>query len=257
MGGPCWVRVPAGRKHLAPACTDNFQLRPFAFAGVEWQSVEQCYQALKFTDLGSRERVRLLKPFAGESASAHGMRVWKEGQRGRDLRPDWDAVKVEVMYRANRAKYARHEDLRAELLGTGSDELVGGPSTSWQSPAGRPQKWSEWNGLIQMRLREELRAPEDRDPELLELLVAKFDTYLAGEGGCRLPLPEDPETPEVAETEAMALEGAEKATGPSVEPPESAGAADERLSEPDLRDRSRSPAQDVDSQSAPINPLQV
>merc|ERR1719291_1106175 len=94
------------------------------------------------------------------------------------------------MYRANRAKYAQHPDLQADLLATGDVEIAGAPSTSWNTRAGRSVNWSLWNGLIQMRIREELRAPEERRPGVLEDIVEQFDGYLAGEGGSQLPLPE-------------------------------------------------------------------
>lgn len=110
MGGPCRLILkkeattekeagcclpgPLFRATAAPPCTDNFQVRPFVFDGMEWHSVEQCYQAMKFVSPGAREKVHLVKPFPGESDHAHGMRVWRAGQQG-TVRPDWDAVKVE------------------------------------------------------------------------------------------------------------------------------------------------------------------
>jgi predicted NAD-dependent protein-ADP-ribosyltransferase YbiA (DUF1768 family) len=85
------------------------------------------------------------------------MRCWSEGQTGKEDRtPLWDAVKVKVMLEVNRAKYRQHEDLRAQLLSTGSAELRGGPSTSW-AHNGVDHNWSYWNGIIQMLIREEIR----------------------------------------------------------------------------------------------------
>ncbi len=44
--------------------------------------------------------------------------------RGRPLRPDWEAVKDDVMYRAVLAKFSQHAHLKAVLLGTNDATLV-------------------------------------------------------------------------------------------------------------------------------------
>ncbi len=114
-----------------------------------------------------------------ESDSSFGMRCWSEGRRGSfsELREDWDAVKVGVMFAVNEAKYAQHPDLARDLLATGTATIVGAASTSW-SFKGSDHDWGHWNGLIQMRLREELRPPAERSPGVLEGLIALFDAYL-------------------------------------------------------------------------------
>ena len=155
MGGPCFKVIPAtsldgsdktGRKKkvLGPSCTDNFQIKQFTHLGQNWCSVEQCYQALKFSG-GTRETIQQAVPHAGESGSSYGMRVWRMGQVGRNMVSDWEEKKVEVMFFANLAKYECNPELQKELVDeTGELELVGGPST-WE--------WSKWNGLIQMKIR--------------------------------------------------------------------------------------------------------
>ena len=81
------------------------------------------------------------------------MRVWQIGQN-KPCRDDWTkpAVKVEVMYMACIAKLVQHPEMHRDLLDTGDAELQGGPST-W--------KWSQYNGLIQMKLRRQLREGVD------------------------------------------------------------------------------------------------
>ena len=84
------------------------------------------------------------------------------------------------MLAVNRAKYAQHADLAADLLATGTAAIIGGPSTSWRF-RGEDHGWQRWNGLIQTLIREELREPEDRaDPGLLEGLLAEVAAYSAG-----------------------------------------------------------------------------
>eukprot|EP00928_Gymnodinium_smaydae_P084438 TRINITY_DN67710_c0_g1_i1.p1 TRINITY_DN67710_c0_g1~~TRINITY_DN67710_c0_g1_i1.p1 ORF type:complete len:215 (-),score=30.10 TRINITY_DN67710_c0_g1_i1:39-620(-) len=190
MGGPCVLVDDAGRAvGDAPPCTDNFQVRPFMLDGVEWQSAEQCFQALKFVRSADRERIRQLKPSEGESDSSHGMRVWSEGQRRSEIRPDWDAAKVDIMYLANLAKFRQHPELAAQLLSTGAQKLQGAPSTGWRSRSGSQESWTKWNGLIQMRIREELKPEGERDRARLETLEQEFATYLENEGGLKAPLP--------------------------------------------------------------------
>jgi len=200
MGGPCRLLrknpQPGKMYTSAPACTDNFQVCPFLFDGQLWESVEQCYQAMKFADPKSREEIRQMSRRPNESDAAHGMRVWSAGQGNRvsgAFRPDWDAVKVELMYRACRAKYLQHPELCRELLSTGDLEIKGAHSTSWNSrKTGRAGSWTEWNGLIQTRLREEMRRQQllSQDIGVLKVLEARFSEYLSFEGGTgALPLP--------------------------------------------------------------------
>ena len=210
MGGPCFLltesdapkpeavkHLPTFKRHSAPPCTDNFQVAPFHYNGMSWHSVEQCYQAHKYfpTDNAQFETIHAMAPFAGETDHSHGMRAWKAGAVG-NLRKDWEAVKLELMLQACRAKLAAHATLRDELLSTGDLKIVGGPSTSWQSKSGA-HGWSSWNGKIQMLLREELRQAERAATEGTSArtpahasLVEEFDAYARAEGGAHLPLPE-------------------------------------------------------------------
>lgn len=161
------------------------QVRPFEYEGVTYWSCEQAYQALKFIPGPQRNKLAAIRPMPGETDSAHGMRCWSEGQRGTKAayRSDWDATKVGVMLAVNRAKYAAHADLRADLLATGAATIAGGPSTSWRHK-GQDHKWQRWNGLVQMLVREELRETSGGGggvPGALAALLAEFNGY---EPGC-------------------------------------------------------------------------
>lgn len=188
------VGFPGRRRRVTgPSATDNFQVVPFEFAGAEWQSVEQCYQAKKFNDEKAQELIRTMLPHAGERDHSHGMRVWSAGGslNGVKLRSDWDAVKVEIMLRVCRAKLAAHAHLRAELLATGDVTIVGAPSTHWQSKVTGDHNWSTWNGRIQELLREEIRAAAEDAPlsERGAKLKEAFAIHMAAEGGAQHSIP--------------------------------------------------------------------
>merc|ERR1719356_502914 len=121
-----------------------------------------------------RDRLRLAKPHAKEADKTYSLRLWDLGQKHGPIRPDWDAVKVNMMYRIVAAKYAANADFQADLLSTGDAEIAGAPSTSWVTKSGKTEQWSTWNGIIQMRIREELRAEPERTPGLLKSLVDLF-----------------------------------------------------------------------------------
>jgi predicted NAD-dependent protein-ADP-ribosyltransferase YbiA (DUF1768 family) len=154
MGGPCCIRI--GKSVLlGPPCTDNFQVIIFRYpvnSSEEWHSVEQCFQAQKFLDGGYRKSIQGSLPKLDESDASYGNYVWSLGQRNLPIRPDWEEVKVELMFKIVCAKYAANPHLQAELLSTGDSQLVGQRST-WE--------WSKWNGLIQTYVRSQIRDHQD------------------------------------------------------------------------------------------------
>lgn len=188
MGGPCRIVQPNSWRcgllaKRAPACTDNFQICRFSFDGCDWHSVEQCFQAMKFRESSQqRQLLQRTTPRPYESAYSYGMRVWEMGQARKPLRPHWEAVKVELMYRINVAKYAAHPQLQTQLLSTGDALLVGAPSTA---------QWQKWNAKIQMRIRAQLRPQE---AAFLQQLEMEFSRYMQAGGltVARANLPEAP-----------------------------------------------------------------
>jgi predicted NAD-dependent protein-ADP-ribosyltransferase YbiA (DUF1768 family) len=171
MGGPCFIIRENNKKVLGPSATDNFQILTFTYPlnsdVTTWYSVEQCYQAHKF-DMDSKTftSIHSAIPVPDETDSEYGLRVWSLGQRGTPRR-DWEKIKVEVMYLINCAKFACNRQIHQELLDTGNQKLIGGPST-WQ--------WSQWNGRIQMLIRHKIQTGVNLDDivsvtneELLEM----------------------------------------------------------------------------------------
>jgi ribA/ribD-fused uncharacterized protein len=74
------------------------------------------------------------------------------------IRPDWNALKDEVMYRAVRRKFELHPALKAMLLATGEEDIAeANPADSYWG-FGRDGAGLNKLGKIMTRIRAELRA---------------------------------------------------------------------------------------------------
>lgn len=125
---------------------------PFAIDldGVQWPTTEHYYQAQKFTDAALQTKIReAAKPIIAKNlADKHREQV----------RPDWDAVKDEVMYHAVRRKFELHPALQQLLLATGDDEIAEAAPTDYYWGIGRERTGQNKLGKIIERIRAELRA---------------------------------------------------------------------------------------------------
>lgn len=171
MGGPCYFYEQAYLGHhtqdTCPPCTDNFQVvrDGFEHDGTLWYSVEQAFQSLKFP-LGSIAQVEIeqTSPRPNESDSEYSMRAYILGQPRGDTqrREDWEDIKVKVMTVLNIAKYESSVSMRLDLISTGTNRILGQPST-W--------RWSYWNAAIQTYIRDQLHKGTDLK-ELLHVIQA-------------------------------------------------------------------------------------
>jgi ribA/ribD-fused uncharacterized protein len=96
----------------------NFWPGPFELDGRRWPTVEHFYQAQK--DPSPEHLARIL-------AEEKPGRVKRLGKTCR-ARPDWDAIKEEVMRRGVRAKFEQNPHLAKLLDATGDRTLVEGNS---------------------------------------------------------------------------------------------------------------------------------
>jgi hypothetical protein len=94
----------------------NFAACPILLKSRLWPTTEHYYQAQKYA---GTEREELIRQAPAPLSS-------KELTRDPRFppRPDWDAVKDQVMREALAAKFTQHDHLRALLLGTGEAVLV-------------------------------------------------------------------------------------------------------------------------------------
>src|SRR5574341_1940137 len=94
----------------------NFAPYPVTLNGKVWPTSEHYYQAQKFQDEADQEAVRQA---ASAMIAAHMGR-----SRQRALRPDWEAIRDDVMRKAVLAKFTQHPALRDLLLSTDDARIV-------------------------------------------------------------------------------------------------------------------------------------
>ena len=134
------------------AFLSNFHPSTIVVDGHKYATVEHAYQAHKTLNEGSRELIRS----AADPAAA------KKLGRGVEMRPDWDAVKVDLMRQFVRKKF-ESPFLAHALLGTGDANLVYGNTWNdrfWGVCRGAGHNWL---GRILMEVRDEIRSSRGHD----------------------------------------------------------------------------------------------
>lgn len=128
----------------------NFHLCDLDYEGNNYCCVESAFQAMKELDPDERGSYSHLYPSEAK----------KKGKTC-NLRPDWEEVKIDVMYDILKAKFS-NEDLKARLLLTGNKELIEGNrwhDNFWGNCVCKKCEAIEGKnmlGMLLMRLRNEL-----------------------------------------------------------------------------------------------------
>jgi ribA/ribD-fused uncharacterized protein len=132
----------------------NFSGHAIFVKGKQWPTSEHYFQAQKFEGTEHEELVRLAQT---------PMICARMGRdRSRPLRPDWEAVKDEVMRTAVRAKFTQHPELRDQLLATGDAYLIEHTKNDSYWGDGGDGSGKNMLGRILMEVREELRAATEQ-----------------------------------------------------------------------------------------------
>ena len=127
----------------------NHSPHGFTLDGRYWPTIEHYYQAQKFAGTAYAEQIRLAaKPMDAKRLGSSP--EWP-------LRPDWEAVKEAVLFRATLAKYETHADVRAVLLATGDEELVENSPTDYYWGCGADDSGQNRYGQLLMAVRTHLR----------------------------------------------------------------------------------------------------
>lgn len=112
----------------------NFYSAPVTYDGLTFQNNEAAFQAAKCINPELRKQFINLNP---SEAKRSGRRV--------KLRSDWEQVKVVIMRDICKAKFEQNEDLRQQLIATGSEPLEEG--NTWGD-----RIWGTVNGVGQNHL---------------------------------------------------------------------------------------------------------
>lgn len=95
----------------------NFHPAEIEFNGWLWPTTEHAYQAAKMTKHTSITKI-LGAPTPGKAK--------RLGRDLKDIRADWDSVKLNIMMALTKLKFHTHDDLKELLLATGDQEIVEG-----------------------------------------------------------------------------------------------------------------------------------
>lgn len=127
----------------------NFSAFRMRWKGGNFDTSEHVYHWEKFSGRPDIQHDIWSAPSAHEA--------FKRAERHSEHRPDWDAVKVDIMRDILRAKSSQHEYVRRKLLETGDREIV---ENSWRDSFwgwGSDQRGLNMLGKLWMEIRAELR----------------------------------------------------------------------------------------------------
>ena len=135
------------------AFLSNFHPCLIVVGNTVYASSEHLYQANKALSANEHRWVAEAPTPAG--AKKRGRRV--------QLVPDWERIKLAVMYTAVRAKFDQNPDLAKDLLDTGVEEIV--EANAWRDcywgVDERTGQGSNWLGRILMLVRSEIAMVEE------------------------------------------------------------------------------------------------
>lgn len=147
------------RDRAAFGFLSHFHPSPIALDGEAWPTVEHYYQTQKSFDPDYRAAIRATwGPGRAKRAAATRGSGWRAQQSwflrtGASPRPDWDEVKLEVMRKADWAKYDQNPELAAALLATGEAELIEDSRAEPFWGVGRDGLGLNWAGRVLMEVR--------------------------------------------------------------------------------------------------------
>ncbi|MBW4651223.1 MAG: DUF1768 domain-containing protein [Kastovskya adunca ATA6-11-RM4] len=133
-------------------CFSNFSPHPIHIEGLDWQTVEHYYQAQKFVGTENAALIEVISqaPTPMDAAELGRDRTLK-------LRPDWEEVKISVMWKGVLTKFLIHTDIQRILLSTKEQLLVEDSPTDYYWGCGQDKTGQNHLGKILMAVREEIR----------------------------------------------------------------------------------------------------
>jgi len=128
---------------------DNFYKCEFSYGGYTWNSVEQAYQAMKFSDknhiniIRSEDNIAMIYFLGNVKYIAH-TEEWVTNSTDE---------KIRLMYEINKAKFSHNSDLKKKLL-SNNEEIEFRGNRFWGK---KGKTGSNWCGKILSKIRDELR----------------------------------------------------------------------------------------------------
>ena len=156
----------------------HFHPSPFNLDGEDWPTVEHFYQAQKSLNPAYRAAVR-----AAETPGTAKRLAANPGQQGRAAkkswfinagespRADWRDVKLDIMRRADFAKFSQNSNLGQKLIATGTAELIEDSPHEPFWGIGQDGAGANWAGRVLMEIRALLS--KGGTPEALDKAAAK------------------------------------------------------------------------------------
>ena len=134
-------------------CFSNFSPHSIALQGENWQTVEHYYQAQKFIGTPDEKSSLIIKAVSTpEQAAALGRDC------RRQLRSNWEQIKVPVMREAVRQKFFTHQDIQAILLSTADLLIVEDSPNDYYWGCGETKTGANHLGKILMSVRAEIKS---------------------------------------------------------------------------------------------------
>jgi N-glycosidase YbiA len=165
-----WPPIPSDNRILyfdrdaaAFGFLSHFHPSPIVLDGLEWPTVEHYYQAQKSADPAYVEAIRAAytpgraKRLAAPPSAARRVSGQSWFRRNGALpRADWHEAKLDIMRRADLAKFGQNPDLAARLIATGDAQLIEDSPSEPFWGTGPDGTGLNWAGRVLMEVRVQL-----------------------------------------------------------------------------------------------------
>lgn len=134
---------------------------------VTWSSVEHYYQAHKFTGVADPVAQKHIEDIKNAKSPEEAARLGRRLQKQRPdlVRPDWNSIKLDVMYKALKCKFTTYPHLNSLLVATKGSVLVESSPHDLFWGGGRDGEGLNYLGRLLMRLRSELLDNSPMSPQ--------------------------------------------------------------------------------------------
>ena len=133
-------------------CFSNFSPHGIHLQGTGWLTVEHYYQAQKFVGTPDAALIPLIYAAPTPDKAAELGR-----DRARQVRPDWEQIKTQVMRAAVLKKFLTHTDIQVILISTNNELIVENSPIDYYWGCGENKTGHNHLGKILMSVRQEIR----------------------------------------------------------------------------------------------------